>query len=111
MSKSNRAKTLRREGTDAERILWKRLRGRHLANHKFRRQHPIGPYIVDFVCLEQRLVVEIDGSQHAVEQGRDAKRTAWLEAEGYRVLRFWNNEVLENLSGVFVTIERALVDE
>ena len=111
VSESNRAKTLRREGTEAERILWMRLRNRQLRGRKFRRQHPVGPYIVDFVCLEQSLIVEIDGGQHAVEHSRDAKRAAWLEAEGYRVLRFWNNEVLENLNGVLKAIERALAND
>ena len=91
----------------AEKLLWQKLRARQLGGAKFRRQTPIGPYIVDFVSFEHRLVVEIDGGQHnASERGQhDLKRTAWLEAQGFRVLRFWNNQVLANLEGV---LERTL---
>ncbi|MBI4311255.1 MAG: endonuclease domain-containing protein [Chloroflexi bacterium] len=73
--------------------LWRPLRGRGLEGHKFRRQHPIGKYVVDFVCLEKRLVIELDGSQHLEQQAYDADRTKWLESEVYGVLRFWDNEV------------------
>jgi very-short-patch-repair endonuclease len=102
------ARRLRRNGTDAERALWRYLRNRSAAGAKFRRQQFIGPYIVDFVCLNARLVIEIDGGQHAVKLTADADRTAFLEREGYRVLRFWNNDVLSNPRGVYETIERAL---
>ena len=77
---------------------------------KFRRQHPIGGYIVDFVSLHKKLIIEIDGGQHNEEQikDKDEQRTRWLEGEGYRVLRFWNNDVLTNIEGVFMLIQEAL---
>ena len=81
-------------------MLWLVLRNRQLGGFKFRRQTPIGSYIVDFVCVEQRLVIEIDGSQHDERRGYDLRRTEALEAEGYRVVRFWNDEVLNSLEGV-----------
>jgi very-short-patch-repair endonuclease len=102
------AKHLRSASTDAERLLWRYLRNRCLSDCKFRRQQIIGPYIVDFVCLEERFVVEIDGGQHAEQQEQDAARTSFLEAEGYEVVRFWNNDVLTNLEGVMGTISRML---
>ena len=95
--------------TDAERALWTRLRNRQLTSLKFRRQVPIGPYIVDFVCFEEKLVIEIDGGQHAENTEADLIRTQWLENEGYRVIRFWNNEVLGNTVGVLRAIEGALL--
>jgi len=87
-----------------------KLRHKQLEGVKFRRQQPIGPYIVDFVSFERRLVIEIDGGQHNEEiiRGRDEERTAWLEERGYRVLRFWNNEVLMNLEGALERIREAL---
>lgn len=88
--------------TDAEIRLWQALRGNSLSV-KFRRQAPIGPFFADFVCLEKRLIVEVDGGQHA-ENVRDQERDAWLNQEGYRVLRFWNNEVLTHLDGVLGVI-------
>jgi very-short-patch-repair endonuclease len=90
-------KSLRTNATDAERTLWQRLRAKQI-RLRFRRQFPIGPYIVDFVCLRAKLIVEIDGGQHGDE--RDAARTDWLEKRGYKVLRFWNNDVLGNMDGV-----------
>ncbi|MDP3294791.1 MAG: DUF559 domain-containing protein [Nevskia sp.] len=87
------AKTLRKALTDAEQKLWPRLRSRQLAGHKFRRQAPIGPYIADFACLEAYLIVEVDGGQH-LESSRDALRDAWFAAQGFRLLRFWNTQVL-----------------
>lgn len=106
------ARTMRKSLTDAELRLWLRLRNRGLSGHKFRRQVPIGPFIADFVCAEARLVVEIDGSQHFedVSLFADARRTAWLEAEGYRVLRFNNPDVLQNIDGVYRMIEEALAE-
>lgn len=101
------ARRLRRDATHAEALLWSRLRNRRLGGYKFRRQHPIGRYVVDFVCIEQRLVIEVDGGQHAAEGAEDARRTAWLETRGFRVLRFWNNEVLANLKAVLTAIELA----
>jgi len=105
-----RAKLLRSVPTDAERKLWSILRRKQIGGHRFRRQHPLGRYIVDFVCLDRRFVVEVDGGQHAAARAEDAKRTAWLESRGYRVIRFWNNEVLENLEGIVRVIEAALDD-
>jgi very-short-patch-repair endonuclease len=105
--KTNRARLLRANSTSAERRLWHRLRSRALNGHKFVRQEPIGPYIVDFVCREQRLVVEVDGGQHATDK-RDSIRDQWLAEHRYRVMRFWNNEVTGNIEGVLETIAAAL---
>ncbi len=91
--------------TDAERKVWQVLRGK-LTGVSFRRQHQIGRYIVDFVCLEKRLVIECDGSQHTEEA--DKERTRFLENEGFRVLRFWNNEILTNIEGVYEVIVKEL---
>ncbi len=91
---------LRREMTDAERLLWRHLRRRQVEGLKFRRQHPLGRFIVDFVCIEAALVIEVDGGQHGERQAQDAARTAWLNRQGYRVLRFWNNEVLNDIDAV-----------
>jgi len=99
---------LRRRQTDAERRLWARLRDRRLLGVRFARQVPIGPYIVDFCCREQRLIVELDGGQHATRADYDAGRTAFLEGLGYRVLRFWDNEALRNTDGVLQRIPQAL---
>jgi very-short-patch-repair endonuclease len=106
----NRAKLLRKNMTDAERLLWRHLRSRQLSGQKFRRQQPLGRFIVDFVCLEKRLVIELDGGQHA-EPGQaayDAERTAWLEENGFRVLRFWDHEVLKNINAVKEMIAQAV---
>jgi very-short-patch-repair endonuclease len=103
VSKTRLARRLRRNSTLAERRLWKYLRSRGLGGFKFIRQQPIGPYVVDFVCRECRLVVEIDGGQHAIDN-RDAIRDKWLADHRYRIMRFWNNEVLGNTEGVWETI-------
>jgi len=87
------ARALRRGQTDAERLLWYHLRGKRLQGHKFRRQHPYGRYILDFVCLEARLVIELDGGQHQ-GSANDRERDAWLETQGLQTLRFWNHDVL-----------------
>lgn len=92
--------------TDAEHALWAQLRGRRLGDFKFKRQWSLGPYVADFCCWEASLVVEVDGGQHGEEE--DAARTKWLESQGYRVIRFWNNEVLTNLEGVLLAIIAAL---
>jgi very-short-patch-repair endonuclease len=105
---SRNARELRKASTDAERRLWSHLRRKQLAGFRFRRQQPIGAYIVDFFCPEASLVIEIDGGQHDVNQARDAVRTRWLEAQGYRVIRFWNNDVLANTEGVVVAIREVL---
>jgi very-short-patch-repair endonuclease len=102
-----RAKSLRRELTQAERKLWSVLRNRQLSGAKFRRQQPIGPFIADFVCHDRRLIIEADGGQHA-DRIADKRRTSFLESKGYRVLRFWNNDILNNLDGVAQVIASAL---
>jgi len=94
--------------TDAERLLWQHLRNRQLGMYKFRRQHPVGPYIVDFVCLEKKLVIEVDGGQHAEQTEPDAKRSDYLKEKGYRVIRFWNNEVLKETEAVLSVIFSSL---
>jgi very-short-patch-repair endonuclease len=101
--KTVQARSLRTNDTEAEYRLWGDLRNRQLNGYKFSRQIPIGVYIVDFICREQRLVVELDGSQHA-ENERDGRRTEWLNGQGYSVLRFWNAEVLQERSAVLDTI-------
>jgi len=101
------ARRLRRQPTDAERRLWARLRSRGLHDAKFVRQQPIGPFVVDFVCRESKLVIEVDGGQHAASKS-DAVRDRWLKEQGYRVLRFWNHDVLQNIDGVLEVIARAL---
>ncbi|SRR5260370_15972437 len=105
---SERARELRENSTDAEHRRWSALRDRRLRGYRFRRQHPIGEFIVDFACTRHSLVVEADGDQHA-ENEADRRRTAWLEAEGWRVLRFWNNDALANTDGVVETILRELL--
>ena len=107
--KTERARRLRRDATDAEAALWYRLRSRRLAGHKFIRQEPIGPYTVDFLCREDRLIVEVDGGQHA-NSSRDAVRDKWLKDRNYRILRFWNSDVLGNMAGVLETIASALAE-
>lgn len=94
--------------TDAEHRLWSLLRARQLNGHKFRRQHPVGSFVLDFACLEQKLAVEVDGGQHA-DSEQDRQRTAWLEAQGWRVIRFWNNEVLSNPEGVSARLAEVLL--
>ena len=101
-----RAKSMRSEMTDTERVLWLQLRAHRLDGLKFRRQTPIGRYIIDFVRHEQRLVIELDGGQHAESQ-HDMMRDRWLESKGYRVLRFWNSDVFQNRNGVLETIVSA----
>jgi very-short-patch-repair endonuclease len=108
MMASDFARQLRRDMTDAERCLWKHLRAHRFAGEKFRRQEPIGPYIVDFVSHRSRLVVELDGGKHAVEVEHDRERTRWLESRGYRVVRFWNNTVLAETEPVLEAIALAL---
>ncbi|MGL4445577.1 MAG: endonuclease domain-containing protein, partial [Alsobacter sp.] len=102
-----RARTLHREMTDAERAPWYTLRSRRFSGFKFRRQVPVGPYIAGFLCFDRRLVVECDGSQHAGNQ-RDARRDAWFAENGFRTLRFWNHEVLRDRRVVADTIFAAL---
>jgi len=104
----SRARTLRRNSTQAEQKLWRLLRNPQRAGLKFRRQQPSGPYVADFVCFEARLIVEVDGGQHVEGTEAESRRTRWLEAQGFHLLRFWNNDVLGNPDGVAEAIERAV---
>lgn len=106
-AKTSFARRLRRDMTDAERRLWHHLRRRQLCGFRFRRQFPIGPYIVDFACLEAKLIIEVDGSQHFDAMG-DVARRQWLHELGYQVLRFWNNDVLMRTRQVLAVIYEAL---
>lgn len=103
-SVSENAKLLRKNMTDAERLLWKYLRSKQVEGVKFRRQEPIGKYIVDFVSFEKRVVIEIDGGQHSDHQLKDAARDEWLKSQGFFVLRFWNHEVLRHIDAVVLKI-------
>lgn len=104
-----RARELRRNSTDTERKLWHHIRDKQLENFRFRRQRPIGKYIVDFICLEVNLVIELDGGQHADQQQYDAARTKYLIAQGLHVLRYRNNDVMQNIAGVLEDIHTALM--
>ena len=108
--KTARARRLRLDSTDAERRLWYRLRSRQIDGAKFVRQGPIGPYVVDFVCRDKRIVIEVDGGQHA-DSDRDRIRDQWLREHNYQVLRFWNNDVLSNTNSVLEVIASALQAE
>lgn len=108
--KTKFAKSLRRRMTDAERKLWSTPRNRQFHDYKFRRQVPIGTYVVDSVCFEEMLVIEVDGGQHTENLEQDSIRTEWLEQEGYREMRFWNNDVLGNTDGAIRAIEEALLE-
>ena len=97
--------------TDAERRLWRHLRNRELGGWKFRRQYPVGPYIVDFICVEKNLVIEVDGGKHAEKEELDIQRSEYLNKMGYRVFRFWNNQVLQETEAVLETILAILMNE
>ena len=102
------ARKLRTETTDAESRLWHALRNRQINGLKFKRQAPFGPYIADFICIKAKLIVEVDGGQHAEQADADNARTNYFQSCGYRVLKFWNNDVLQNLQGVLETIASEL---
>ncbi|MGB6056258.1 MAG: endonuclease domain-containing protein [Burkholderiaceae bacterium] len=104
MSLLDHAKELRSHQTDAEQRLWYHLRAHRLMDLKFKRQKPVGPYIVDFICHEIQLVIEVDGGQHQEAAEYDRRRDAWLRERGYQVLRFWNNEVMQQTDGVLEAI-------
>ncbi|UNK49502.1 endonuclease domain-containing protein [Lysobacter sp. S4-A87] len=108
ITREQRPRKLRNDSTDAERHLWRHLRNRQLQGCKFRRQHPFGGFILDFACLERKLVIELDGGQHADQAAYDLDRTQRLERAGFVVLRFWNNEVFENIEGLVEVILDAL---
>ena len=95
-----RARELRKSPTEAGQRLWHHLRRHQLDGHRFRRQQPLGDYIVDFFCYEEGLIIEVDGGHHSEQEAYDNERTAWLEAQGYSVLRFWNNEILDQIDAV-----------
>jgi len=107
MTLKSHAKYLRQHMTDAENKLWYHLRSHRFADLKFKRQKPIGAYIADFVCMQQRLIIEVDGAQH-LQSEMDKQRDAWLTEQGFRVLRFWNNDVLLNLDAVLEAIYQAI---
>jgi very-short-patch-repair endonuclease len=111
MGKVSKARELRRDGSWAEKICWDLIRDRRIHGVKFRRQHPIGPYFADFACVAKKLVIEIDGEHHAFRVEADAHRTAVMEREGWRVIRFWANEVVQNREGIWTAIEIALNDQ
>jgi very-short-patch-repair endonuclease len=102
------ARTLRKNLTDAEHKLWRSLRNRRFLEFKFRRQHPIGPYIADFCCVSKKLVIEVDGGQHVVNRGYDEIRSQWLKSLGYRVIRFWNHEVLAKHTDILEKVYQEL---
>jgi very-short-patch-repair endonuclease len=106
-AKRDRARQLRRDVTLTERMLWQVLQKRQVMGARFRRQHPVGPYVVDFACLDPPLVIEVDGGQH-LESTSDRARDAFLAGRGFHVLRFWNNEVMHNLDGVYAAVAREL---
>ncbi|MCH7622317.1 MAG: DUF559 domain-containing protein, partial [Chloroflexi bacterium] len=108
---TDRARVLRKNSTDAERRLWQHLRRYQINGCKFRRQQPIGPYIVDFVCFEKRLIIEVDGGQHMLQVEDDNTRTEWLRSQGFQVLRFWNNQVLGDVEAVKYMIRNNYEDE
>ena len=103
-SRTTQARLLRKRMTEPELILWSQLRRAQLGGHKFRRQHPVGPYVVDFACLKAKLIVELDGGHHSEQTDSDRQRDANLAALGFNVLRFWNDDVRHNLSGVLEKI-------
>ncbi len=105
-----RARAFGKREADAERFLWRDLRNRELGGWKFRRQYPVGAFIVDFICVEKNVVIEVDGGQHAENEALDLQRSAYLNKMGYRVLRFWNNEVLQETEAVLMAIFAILAD-
>ncbi len=106
-----RAKALRKRMTDAEQLFWRHLRNRELDGWKFRRQHPVGPFIVDFACPEKMVIIEVDGGQHDENKELDVQRSAYLNKMGYRVCRFWNNEVMQETEAVLESIFAILANE
>jgi len=105
---TTKARRLRTQMTDAEQRLWQHLRARQMLGFKFRRQHPIGPFIADFACLQAGLVIEVDGGQHGELATEDARRTRYLNRQGFRVLRFWNHDVLQHTDAALMMILQAL---
>jgi very-short-patch-repair endonuclease len=110
MNLTNKARSLRKNKTDVEQLVWKYLRNRQQYNYKFRRQFPIEPYIVDFACLELKLIIELDGGQHANRINYDDQRSSFLMQRGFKVIRFWNNDVTKNTEGVLEAIRLAILE-
>ncbi len=108
MNQIYKARQLRCNQTDVEKLLWKHIRNRQLNGFKFRRQYVIGVYIVDFICIQQRLIIELDGGQHMIQKQYDENRITYLIQQGYSLIRFWNNDVLNNLTGVLETLTLTL---
>lgn len=106
--RTERSRSLRSDSSRAERICWELVRAKRMNGVKFRRQHPIGPYFADLACVSKKLVIEIDGEHHAFQADADARRTAAMAEEGWRVLRFWAHDVVANPEGIWVEIEQAL---
>ena len=104
MSKTHRARSLRKNATPSEKLLWPRLRDRRFANFKFRRQQPVGPYIVDLYCADVRVIIELDGESHIGKELYDEKRSQWLKSQGHKVLRIWDSEIYSNLDKVMEMI-------
>ncbi|MFO1520046.1 MAG: DUF559 domain-containing protein [bacterium] len=103
------AKKLRKNSTDTESLLWRHLRAKRFEGFKWRRQEPVGKYIVDFICYEKRVIIECDGGQHLVEREKDRVREEWLGKRGYRMLRFWDHEILQDLEAVLEAIWKGLM--
>jgi very-short-patch-repair endonuclease len=110
MNLTNKARSLRKNQTDVEQLVWKHLRNKQLYNYKFRRQFPIEPYNADFACLEIKLIIELYGGQHAQRINYDNQRILFLEQRGFKVIRFWNNDVIKNTEGVLETIHLAILE-
>ncbi|MCX6761671.1 MAG: DUF559 domain-containing protein, partial [Candidatus Moranbacteria bacterium] len=100
-----RSRKLRKEATPQEIILWSRIKNRQFKNLKFKRQNQVGTYIVDFICEEKKLIIELDGWQHSEQESYDTERTEYLERQGYKVIRIWNGEINSNLTGVFLKLD------
>lgn len=100
-----RIRNLRKNATPQEIIFWSKIKNRNFKSLKFRRQHQIGKYIVDFICLEKKLIIELDGWQHSEQENYDLERTKYLENQGFKVMRIWNEEINSNLDGVFLKLE------
>ncbi len=111
MALTHLARNLRKNQTDTEQILWLQLRNRRFLNYKFRRQFPVEPYIVDFICLELKLIIELDGSQHREQANKDIERTLFLNQRGFKVVRFWNNDLYNNLEGTLESIHLAIEEQ
>ena len=110
MNLTNKARALRKSQTDVELLLWQQLRNRRFCGYKFHRQFPIDPYVADFACLELKLIIELDGGQHACQINYDDQRSLFLEQRGFKVIRFWNNDVIENTEGVLEAIRMAILE-